>query len=534
MASTVVETPDRITYSMEGVQDTLSKKLGTGPFNSKYKDAGTVIKKVTGSYGEDRYEYYVCLIDEDGNGFDYKQIDNLSIDDIGIETGLTSCGDLPKNQYTVSVNVIKGTVDESEKVVYEEENASFNLTPNSSDMKSSVTCDNGHIGQITNNVLTVSRVISNTKCTVNFFSVVTVLYNDGTLILNEKPEDRASNIARHGDIKKEYPGLTNDYVYDFSSPNSSIPWINEQTSIRRIEIGQKISPTNTSKWFINLKYVNYIDITNIDFSNVTDTSRMFEYTGSKIDVTSFTIKGLNNADFSNVKNASKMFYWAGSQASTCTIGDVSNWNTSNLEDASWLFASLCRGATSFDLGDLSTKTVNGEKRWDVSNVTNMERMFSQTAQDVEYAELKGLSNWDVSNVTNMDTMFSQFGMHSKTVTLPDLSNWDTGNVTNMHYMFRYTGGFSNNDDSAVWTNSIGTLKVYADDISYIFSYCSGVKATLNIYSNPSTYDFALQGSANQTGSSVTLNYSNVTTNIDNIIATKSNSYQHVTKGQLLD
>ena len=44
--------------------------------------------------------------------------------------------------------------------------------------------------------------------------------------------------------------------------------------------------------------------------------------------------------------------------------------------------------------------LNGNiSNWDVSNVTNMERMFSGSSFNQD------ISSWDVSNVTNMSEMF---------------------------------------------------------------------------------------------------------------------------------
>jgi len=58
--------------------------------------------------------------------------------------------------------------------------------------------------------------------------------------------------------------------------------------------------------------------------------------------------------------------------------------------------------------------------WNVSNVTNMDAMFSSNNtfnQDI--------SSWDVSNVTTMESMFD-----SNTVFNQDISSWDVDNVTN--------------------------------------------------------------------------------------------------------
>ena len=525
----VEKVENKVTFSKAAIDTILEGKLGKSPFNSNYKDAGVMVVK---TYGEDGtvYKYYVCLIDEDGNGLDYTETNSLSVDKILINKKDQSCTGLPTVKYNVDVNVVNGSVDVQSKQASIYESATFNVTPNSGYNAASVTCTNDQYGRVKNNVLTVFDITSDTMCTVTYSKSSTVLYNDGTLIINEKEDDRSANVSKHGNVIKSYPSMVNNDSYDFTASGARIPWVDEQDQITRIEIGQRISPTSTSKWFLNLKHVTYIDLTNLDFSNVTDTSRMFEYTGGDTGVNSFVVKGLDNADLSKVKNASKMFYFAGFNASTCSVGDLSNWNTSKMEDMSYLFASLCRNATSLDLGNLSTKTIDGEKRWDVSNVTAMNRMFSQIGQEVEHFKIKGISNWDVSNVTTMEAMFSQAGYHSKTWDVGNLSSWDTRKVTNMYYMFRYAG----NGENAAWT-SIGTLKVYADDISYMFDYTSHAKGILNIYSNPSNYNNAFHGAASAPDdSSVTVNYSSITTNIDNIIATKHNSDNRIYKGVKLD
>jgi hypothetical protein len=67
----------------------------------------------------------------------------------------------------------------------------------------------------------------------------------------------------------------------------------------------------------------------------------------------------------------------------------------------------------------------------------------------------------------------------------------------------------------------------------MFSYCSGANVTLNIYSNPTTYNSAVSRAALNSGSSITINYSSATTNIDAIVATKSPN-SNVVKGVQLD
>jgi surface protein len=90
-------------------------------------------------------------------------------------------------------------------------------------------------------------------------------------------------------------------------------------------------------------------------------------------------------------------------------GDISQWDVSGVTNMSEMFT-----CSEFN-GDIS--------QWDVSNVTNMSGMFYNS-------QFHGnISQWDVSNVTNMRCMFYNSQFHS------DISQWDVSNVTNMSCMF---------------------------------------------------------------------------------------------------
>ena len=330
-----------------------------------------------------------------------------------------------KEKYTVNVVVQNGTVDTSSKEISYDENGTFNLTTNVEGAIGSVTCTNNQKGKIENNVLTVSNVSASTTCTVNFKDTFTTLYEDGTLIINESTKNRNENLSTHGNITKEYDAMSDSNSYVMGK--YSQPWYSEKSSIKSVEIGQKIEPISTKSWFYSLTNMEKGDFTNLDTSNVTDMSSMFEWVCRGIK--SFELKGLSNWNISKVADMNSMFRDAGSSATTFNIGDLSNWDTSSVTNMNYMFLSTGKDTTTFDIGDLSN--------WDVSKVTSMSSMFQAAGKSATTFNLD-ISNWDTSSVTTMSDMFSGAGYSATTFNL-DISNWDTSKVTSMGNMFDSAG-----------------------------------------------------------------------------------------------
>ena len=147
----------------------------------------------------------------------------------------------------------------------------------------------------------------------NVYADSTVLYNDGTLIINEKSEDRDSNIEEHGEVIKEYLPLSeeNDYVFNY---DHNVLWYGVRSHIKKVEIGQKVSPVSTSYWFYRCSNLIKVDLRNLDTSQVTDMSYMFW--GVSGGAKNWTILGMSNWDTSKVKDMSYMFYGTGQLAIT--------------------------------------------------------------------------------------------------------------------------------------------------------------------------------------------------------------------------
>ena len=115
------------------------------------------------------------------------------------------------------------------------------------------------------------------------------------------------------------------------------------------------------------------------------------------------------------------------EGATVYNGDISIWDVRNVTDMSHMF----KGASTFNQ-DLSA--------WGpyVGNVTNMNSMFKSATQ-----YNSDITNWDVSSVTDMGSMFNKAHSFNQ-----DIGDWDVSNVTVMSSMFLGTNQF--NQDLTEW------------------------------------------------------------------------------------
>ena len=122
------------------------------------------------------------------------------------------------------------------------------------------------------------------------------------------------------------------------------------------------------------------------------------------------VDSLGVPDSINIWDVSNVTNMRGLFSNSSFNGNISSWNVANVTNMSSMFF---LGSFDQDIGN-----------WDVSNVTNMNFMFFATPFNQD------IGGWDVSNVTDMGNLFRNTTQFNQ-----DLSSWDVSQVTDMTFMF---------------------------------------------------------------------------------------------------
>jgi surface protein len=205
--------------------------------------------------------------------------------------------------------------------------------------------------------------------------------------------------------------------------------------------------------------------------------------------------------------------------------DISSWDVSNVTDMSRMFKRK-NGEADADLLDSFDSYAYGLfnqdiSKWDVSNVTGMSGMFFGQLR-IEF----DASSWDVSKVTDMSQMFAKIRNVDH-----NIGSWDVGNVTNMSFMFAENGNiqleFENWDVSKVtnmsgmfWkTSNKNEMKIGSWDVSNVTDMSSMFgNGSIAYWGNPNSFRVLFDDISNWKVSSVTdmgsMFYGNISFNQD--------------------
>ena len=172
------------------------------------------------------------------------------------------------------------------------------------------------------------------------------------------------------------------WISTSDSEKEIIAWYDDGTIYYYTEAETIYMNSDSSYMFDNMRWLNRIDMSGWNASNVTNMGYMFYYCNK---ITSLNLSG---------------------------------WNTSNVTDMNHMFG-YCSSLTGLDLSS-----------FDTSKVTNMNFMFGHCSS---FTWLD-LSSFDTSKVTDMNFMFG----YCRGLIWLDLSSFDTSKVTDMSFMFYYS------------------------------------------------------------------------------------------------
>jgi len=154
-----------------------------------------------------------------------------------------------------------------------------------------------------------------------------------------------------------------------------------------------------------------------------------------------------------LKTAVDLYIYGNKVDAVAEYGDIEDWNTGDIVDFSYVFD---RSPIPGEEDEVEKPQFNGDlSKWDVSQGTNFNRMFSGQA-----LFNSNLSMWDVGKSSNLKNMFIDCYLFNS-----DLSKWRVDKVTNFFGMFflaiRDDGDF--NSDLSKWNVDNG------NNFGYMFS-----------------------------------------------------------------
>lgn len=227
-------------------------------------------------------------------------------------------------------------------------------------------------------------------------------------------------------VQALYGNIANDEYIS----ETLVPWNANKTSINTAIFVNKITPTkSTAHWFngcSNLKTVE--NISNLNTANVKNMSYMFAYTGiTSLDLSSF-----------NTSNVTNMGYMFANSYSISSV-NVSSFDTSKVTNMSGMFRTMM-GLTSLNVSNFNTQ-----------NVITMDKMFLCCTKLTSL----NISNFDTRNVTTMDSMFAM-STGLQTITI-DNTKFVTSKVTTFHEMFGLCNALKNFDVSKFDTRNATSM-----------------------------------------------------------------------------
>ena len=235
---------------------------------------------------------------------------------------------------------------------------------------------------------------------------------------------------------------------------------------------------STSTYNSNLTYIYPIINTDLAFTNLSHTvidngdgTTTFDWIWDSFTDNGTTNDGLkitNNSNFTLNDDSLNITIFGSVKLSRDSSGGFSGFTGQISATDMPTILSNTNFTNLFTNTHIPTEQFGNISNWSVSNVTNMDHMFSQCTnfdQDI--------SGWTVSNVTNMDHMFSQCTNFNQVI-----SGWTVTNVTNMSNMFANATNFNQSIGSWDFTN-VSNITDMIESTAYNFAQYSNFLVDLS-------------------------------------------------------
>lgn len=314
----------------------------------------------------------------------------------------------------------------------------------------------------------------------------TVLFNDGTLIVNQISAYANIDKALHNGELAVYPPLDSEHNYQFLDQNApyyylegeEIPeneddrkfiiddlrdiedveayfknyygetegkarisalWEDNKSKIKKVQFGSTVRPKSMNIWFRNCSNLESVDVVGLDLSQCNGLWGTFMdcHKLKNIDVSGWNI--------SQVETLSQIF----NNCKLLEVLDVADWNTSKVMSFSRAFEG-CDAIKSLEVGS-----------WDMSASKTIRYIFAKCKRLTQI----DVKNWNVSNVTNFVGVF-EFCASLESI---DVSKWNTSSAKNSFFKLFCDCSLLKELDLRSW--DISGVREFDN----LFSRCSSIK-----------------------------------------------------------
>lgn len=262
-----------------------------------------------------------------------------------------------------------------------------------------------------------------------FNAAIKTLANNGEAVSYWTVDNNIQNFQR----AEEIPVWANTWIISEDGSYPVYAWFDGWTLYYASQSETIYLNENSQQMFFNFNWIEELDLSDFDTSNVTNMWGVFAWCSSLEEI------NLSGWDFSKYNSSPLMmnmtYGWLPSlkklDMSNTKYGTTMNyafWWLSTLEEIvlEWVDTSAVTNMWAMFNGDSKLRELNLGGR-NTSNVISMSNMFGWCSS-LEEINLDWI---DTSNVTDMSNMFNG----CKSLTWLDLSSWNVGGVSNMYWLF---------------------------------------------------------------------------------------------------